>query len=122
MGESHQFWYPRSVDGGTEFILGDAGAGSKRLAFDHEKLAAAISAVAGQSYKSLALPFAPPPGSATAPLTFLDGGKALQFGTGGSLYKCWLTTCTCTKEGPVPVETRLMGWNIPGQNHGVGMR
>src|SRR5579863_2042581 len=51
IGESDHFWYPRSAKGGTEFILGDADAGSKKLAFDHDRLAASISAVTGKPYK-----------------------------------------------------------------------
>jgi len=48
IGDSDHFWYPRTVKGGTEFVLGNASAGSKKLAFDHDKLAAAISGVTGQ--------------------------------------------------------------------------
>ncbi len=44
IGESEHFWYPRTVKGGTEFLLVDAAAGTKKPAFDHDKLAAAISA------------------------------------------------------------------------------
>jgi dienelactone hydrolase len=114
IGESENFWYARSVKGGTEFVLGDAAAGSKKLAFDHDKLAAAISSATGHTYTGLALPFAPMQGGrggggrgaagatpTTAPLTFLDGQTAIQFGTGGSMYKCDLTQYSCTKQGPI---------------------
>src|SRR5512146_258323 len=57
IGKSDHFWYPRPVKGGTEFIIVDAAAGTKKPAFDHEKLAEAISAVAGRKYTALALPF-----------------------------------------------------------------
>jgi dienelactone hydrolase len=114
IGESEHFWYWRSVKGGTEFVLADASAGSKKLAFDHDKLAAAISSATGHPYSGLSLPFAPPPGGrgggratpgaapTTAPLTFLDADTAIQFGTGGSLYRCDLRQYTCLKEGPIP--------------------
>src|SRR5579863_8414451 len=59
IGSSEHFWYPRTVKGGTEFVLVDAVAGSKKPAFDHDKLATAISAVAGHTYTGLTLPFAP---------------------------------------------------------------
>jgi hypothetical protein len=42
---------------------------------------------------------------ATAPLVFLDGEKAIQFGTGGSLYRCTLANYECKKEGPIPQST-----------------
>ena len=65
------------------------------------ELAAAISTATGHTYTALKLPFAPMQGRAgarplpnavgtTAPLTFLDGETSIQFGTGGSLYKCTL--------------------------------
>jgi dienelactone hydrolase len=113
IGESDHFWYSRSVNGGTEFVLVDAEARSKRLAFDHDKLATAISSATGHTYKALALPFAPSPagrggggrgGAAptTAPLTFVDGEKSIEFGTDGSRYKCSLDKYECNKEGPIP--------------------
>lgn len=111
IGDSDHFWYPRSVKGGTEFMLVDAQSASKKLAFDHYKLAEAVSKATGHNYTGLALPFAPtaarpdrrpvPPGT-TAPLTFVDGDEAIKFGTGGSLYKCTLAEYVCTKEGPIP--------------------
>jgi dipeptidyl aminopeptidase/acylaminoacyl peptidase len=110
INESHHFWYSRSAKAGTEFVLVDADLPSKRLAFDHDKLAAAISTATGQPVTGLALPFAPSPNGrgrgatpASAPLTFIDHETAIQFGTAGSLYKCSLTTYQCTKEGPIPV-------------------
>src|SRR5579863_1933003 len=86
IGETDHFWYPRTVKGGTEFMLADANAGSKKLAFDHDKLADAISKATNHKYTPLALPFAPTaarpdrrpvrPGT-TAPLTFVDNEKAI---------------------------------------------
>ena len=101
INNTDHFWYPKAVKGGTEFVLVDADAGSKKPAFDQEKLAAAISTTVGKPYKALNLPFAPMLGrgarpmpatlGTTAPLTFLDNETAIQFGTGGSLYKCSLS-------------------------------
>src|SRR5689334_13461506 len=95
IGKSEHFWYPRTVNGGTEFVLVNASAGTKKLAFDHEKLAAGISTATGNKYTGLTLPFAPPAGGrgggagrgaaaagASAPLTFTDGERSIQFGTG----------------------------------------
>jgi dienelactone hydrolase len=113
IGNTNHFWYPKSVKGGTEFVLADADAGTKKAAFDQEKLAVAISTATGHPYTALKLPFAPTQGRpgarpaadaapATAPLTFLDNETAIQFGTGGTLYKCNLSDYTCTKGGPIP--------------------
>jgi hypothetical protein len=115
IGESEHFWYTRTVKGGTEFEMVYAETGTKKLAFDHAKLAAAISTVTGHQYAALALPFAPPTGgrgggggrgaagpAMTAPLTFTNGENAIEFGTGGSMYKCSLTDYTCAKGGAIP--------------------
>ena len=114
IGHTDHFWYPRAVKGGTEFVLVDAAAGTKKPAFDHEKLAAAISTVTGHSYTGITLPFAPQAGRGgrgrgaagatpmTAPLRFADDEQSIQFGTGGAMYKCSLGDYTCTKGGPIP--------------------
>ncbi|MGH9597398.1 MAG: DPP IV N-terminal domain-containing protein, partial [Edaphobacter sp.] len=116
IGNSDHFWYPKTVKGGTEFVLVDATAASKKPAFDQDRLAAAISKATGHPYTAHKLPFAPTqgrparptPGRAptTAPLTFHDNESAIQFGTGGSLYKCTLSDYVCTKTGPIPSPNR----------------
>ncbi len=110
IGDTDHFWYPRSVKGGTEIVLVNADARTKKLAFDHQKMAAAISKATGHTYTALALPFAtqprpggrPVPPGTTAPLTFVDDEKNITFGTGGFLYKCSLSEYSCNKEGPIP--------------------
>jgi dipeptidyl aminopeptidase/acylaminoacyl peptidase len=113
IGDSHHFWYPKSVKGGTEFVLVDADAATKKAPFNQDKLAAAISSATGHTYTGLKLPFAPMrgrPGARpvigergdTAPLTFVDDERSIQFGTGGSVYKCSLSDYTCVKSGPIP--------------------
>jgi dienelactone hydrolase len=114
IGKSAHFWYWRSVKGGTEFVLGDAASASKQLAFDHDRLAAAISTVAGRKYTGLTLPFAPSQGGrggggraagagpTTAPLSFADDEQSIKFGAGGSMYECSLVEYTCAKGGAIP--------------------
>lgn len=50
IGTTSRFWYRKSVKGGQEFVVVDAGTLEKKPAFDHEKLAASLSKVSGQSY------------------------------------------------------------------------
>ena len=106
IGDSEHFWYPKTVRGGTEFVLVDADAGVKKAAFDQDRLAAAISSVSGHTYTALRLPFAPQEGrggagrpmpepGSTAPLIFADGEQSIQFGMEGLLYKCSLSDYTC---------------------------
>src|SRR5438552_9102843 len=59
IGDSDRLWYSRAVKGGTEFVIVDAATGTRKLAFDHDRLANAISAASGGHYTGLTLPFAP---------------------------------------------------------------
>jgi len=114
IGETDHFWYTRPVKGGTEFVLVDAAAATRKPAFDHEKLAAAISSASGNKYTALTLPFAPPAGGrggaggrgagapTTSPLTFIDGERGIRFGSGGSMWTCSLTDYACTQGGTIP--------------------
>ena len=62
IGDSDHFWYSRSVKGGTEFVMVDASTATRKPAFDHDRLANAISVASGGKYTGLTLPFAPVPG------------------------------------------------------------
>jgi dienelactone hydrolase len=113
-GTEH-FWYPRTVKGGTEFLLVDAAAGTKKLAFDHDRLAEAISKAMGTPYTGLKLPFAPPEGGrggggrgagAQQGLTFVDHETAIRFGAAGFRWSCTLTDYTCTKGEALPAAGR----------------
>jgi len=53
-----QFWYRNTIENnGGEFILVDPVKGTRNPAFDHAKIAAALSAAAGASYDATHLPF-----------------------------------------------------------------
>jgi dipeptidyl aminopeptidase/acylaminoacyl peptidase len=57
IGATGRFWYRRSVAGGHEFVVVDAATQQKQPAFDHERLAAALSAATGERYTAKTLPF-----------------------------------------------------------------
>ena len=114
IGGSDHFWYWRTVKGGTEFVVADAGAGSKKLAFDHEKMATAINAASNGHYTGLTLPFAPPAGRGAgagarpvtaSALTFVDNERSIEFGANGFFWKCSLATdYVCTKGDAMPLD------------------
>src|ERR1035438_3871989 len=127
IGESDHFWYSKTVKGGSEFVLVDASAATKKPAFDHDKLANAINTASGGHYTGDTLPFAPAPGGRgsggrgpqagppqTSPLTFKDDDQTIQFGTHGSLYTCKLADYTCTKDGAIPQPARGAGRGAAG--------
>ncbi len=91
IGQTSRFWYRKSVKGGNEFVLVDAETAAKRPAFDHEKLAASLSAAANEKYEALKLPF--------QSITFVDNERAVTFAAGNSMYRCELADYACKKTG-----------------------
>jgi dipeptidyl aminopeptidase/acylaminoacyl peptidase len=70
--ENSRFWYRNRLrDGKKEFILVDAAGGTRQKAFDHEKLAEALSAASESTQKPDDLPF--------DRIEFVDDGKAVRF-------------------------------------------
>jgi dipeptidyl aminopeptidase/acylaminoacyl peptidase len=96
--DNTRFWYRNDLPGGaSEFILVDAERGTREPAFDHQKLAAALSEAAGRKYQAEKLPL--------DTIDFVDGGKAVRFRAAGATWKCDLASYECTKadSGPDPV-------------------
>src|SRR5690242_4879906 len=52
-----RFWYRVTTAAGSEFILVDPAKGTRAPAFDHARLAAALSAAANGRYEAARLPF-----------------------------------------------------------------
>ena len=90
---SDSFVYRKSVEGGHEFELVDAVALTKQPAFDHAKLAAALSSASGESYKAETLPF--------LRFHFESGRAAIAFVVNGARWRCDLHAYTCANVGPL---------------------
>ena len=121
---SDHFWYARSVKGGTEFLIVDGATGTKKPAFDQEKLSSAINAASGGHYTALNLPFANNGGgrggagggrgaAQTAGLTFIDNEHSIEFGVNGFMYKCSLADYTCAKGQAIPPAAGRRGGGSP---------
>src|SRR5262245_24561215 len=80
IGESARFWYRRAVKGGHEFIIVDAATLQKRRAFDHDRLAAALSNETGTPYTALTLPF--------NRFTFADAQQTIEFTLDQARWRC----------------------------------
>jgi len=105
LGDSTAFWYRKTGGGRSEFVLVDARAATKGPAFDHTRLAAALSAAAGQTYPAHELPF--------TTIAFTNGRQAVEFSVGGDgpgragggaapgasgvRWRCTLTDYACTR-------------------------
>ncbi len=87
-----RFWYRKTVKGGHEFIVVDAEKMTKAPAFDHEKLAVALSKETDQKFTGLNLPL--------MTFSFVDNEKAIEFEFAGSRWHCDLSTYALKKLGP----------------------
>lgn len=88
--EGDRFWYRVTRPSGAEFILVDPSNGLKQPAFDHARLAASLSKVAGQTYEAGKLPF--------QSIDFADSGKTVTFSAAGKNYKCSLPAYECAPD------------------------
>ncbi len=120
---TNNFWYRKSVRGGSEFIMVDADTQAKKPAFDHEKLAAALSRASGTTYTALKLPFTeerpfarffgPRRDGARGALRFIDQMRSIEFEAAGFMWKCGLETYECTKGEPVRQGPNAFGRRPP---------
>ncbi len=98
-----RFWYTNDLRGGArEFILVDAEKGTRAPAFDHQKLATALSKSAGQEFKADRLPL--------SDLEFTEDGRAIQFKAADKTWKCDLGSYECTvAEGKASASVPMPG-------------
>jgi len=89
--ETHRFWYRTSVQGGHRFVLVDADAATKAPAFDHERLARALTAARGDTATAVDLPF--------RSFEYVDGERAIEFVVADSTWHCGLSDYACENKG-----------------------
>jgi dipeptidyl aminopeptidase/acylaminoacyl peptidase len=89
-----RFWYRVSVPGGAEFILVDPARATKERAFDHDKLAAALSTAANGRYTALTLPF--------NDIDFTADGRSIEFVAAKRRWSCDREGNQCTSKGDAP--------------------
>lgn len=86
-----RFWYRVTRESGAEFMVVNPAAGTKAPAFDHVRLAEALSKAAGTKYESSKLPFQ------TIELT--ADGKTVSFSAAGKQYQCPADGSKCLAGG-----------------------
>ena len=86
-----RFWYREATPRGAEFLLVDPARGTKAPAFNHAKVAAALSAVSGERYTADSLPF--------FSIELSDDGHTVSFDAGGRHYSCDVGGDKCTDTG-----------------------
>jgi len=97
-----RFWYRNDLrNGAREFILVDAEKGTRGPAFDHAKLAAALSQRAGQAWQSDRLPF--------SEIDFVNDGQGLKFEADGKTWICNLSSYESAEVKAGPAEMPPQG-------------
>lgn len=90
---THKFCYRKTVEGGSTLVMVDADTATKAPAFDHEKLASALSLASGENYTGLTLPF--------QRYRLSDAGGAIEFVLKRSRWSCDLKQYSCAELGPI---------------------
>ena len=88
LGDTDQFVYRKTVEGGHAFFLVDANALTQRSAFDQAKIAAALSAASEKEYKANDLPF--------PRFRYVNDQSAIEFAIKNTQWHCDLHAYTCS--------------------------
>jgi len=85
-----RFWYRVTTESGGEFVLVDPARGVRGPAFDHAKVAAALSTAAGGKYEAYKLPF--------QQIDFAADGKTISFNIERQRFTCDVRGDLCRVE------------------------
>jgi dipeptidyl-peptidase 4 len=88
--QDEKFWYRNTTAAGSEFILVNAASGMRSPAFDHPKLAAALSTATKSKYDAAHLPF--------QTFTLSEDGSTISFNIGNKSWKCDVQGTTCSAD------------------------
>jgi dipeptidyl-peptidase 4 len=94
---NERFWYVKSTADGTEFMVVNSSEGKRAPAFDHAKLAAALSAAVGRTITGTRLPF--------TTIEFSPEETSVLFDLDGRRWSCDLQGSTCRAVGAASGQT-----------------
>jgi dipeptidyl aminopeptidase/acylaminoacyl peptidase len=89
-----RFWYRVTTAEGSEFVMVETAQGTRTPAFDHAKLAAALSAAAGATYDAHHLPF--------TDFELSADGQTITVAVQRRRWSCDLTAGQCTAQNSAP--------------------
>jgi dipeptidyl aminopeptidase/acylaminoacyl peptidase len=92
IGTTHRFWYRKLNRGASEYIIFDADTLQKNPAFDHAKIASALSVLLGSTVKASDLQL--------GGLRFENNGGNFFATVDGNAVRCVLADSTCTRVDP----------------------
>ena len=103
-----RFWYRITTAEGSEFLLVDAAKGTRAPAFDHAKLAVALSAATGTTYDAHHLPF--------ADFELSADGQTISFSIQRRRWNCDLVADKCSAERTPPASGQRGGRGGPAND------
>ena len=107
VGEGNRFWYRKTVEGGNAFVVVDAATGQKQPAFDHARLATALSQVSGERYTPTTLPF--------NSFTYAESESVIEFVADSVNWRCGVREYFCENKGRVPFQQQYASqWSALG--------
>ena len=103
-----RFWYRVAVPGGAQFVLVNPAAATKEPAFDHDRVAAALSIAADAKYTALTLPF--------NNFDFSADERSIEFAAAKRRWRCDRAGASCTSLGEAATDRGV------GQGPGAARR
>ncbi len=107
-----RFWYLNSTADGSEFILVTPSEGKRAPAFDHAKLAGALSAAIGRTISGTRLPF--------QAIDFSPDGNNVLFNLDGRRWSCDVQDSACKSVGDATAQPAGGGRGGRGAGGGRG--
>jgi len=83
-----RFWYRNTTAEGSEFVMVDAAKGTRAPAFDHAKVATALTTATGANFDAHHLPF--------MEFEFSEDGQSISFNVRNRRWTCDLSAGKCT--------------------------
>jgi dipeptidyl aminopeptidase/acylaminoacyl peptidase len=94
---AEQFWFRNRTERGYEFVVVDVATGARRPAFDHARLAAALSLAADTAVDPDKFPF--------REIRFVDGQRAVRLSMGTKKqWRCDLAAYSCIGPDTTPLD------------------
>ena len=91
IGQSNRFWYQVTVTGGHTFMVVDPDAWVQRPAFDHDRMATALTTALGRATAADSLPL--------SALSFAADLQSVEADVNDGRWRCTLTNYACTRIG-----------------------
>ncbi len=119
IGNTHRLWYRKLSRGVNVYMIFDADTSQKNAAFDHDKIAASLSKLTGNTYKAQDLPL--------TQLRFDNSITSFNANVDGTGVRCTIAESVCTKtEFPNrpqgPVKSPDNKWEASIVNYNLAIR